>query len=74
MKQEEDYSNTDSDENSSSIGPGVKVLKELFSLWTSSGHLVCADSYFASDQAVEIMFQEGFKFIGVVKTAHKKSH
>ena len=44
VKQEEDYSDVESDEDSSSIGPGVKVLKELISPWTDSGRLVCADS------------------------------
>ena len=56
VKQEGDYSDTESDEDSSSIGHGVKVLNELISSWTVSGRLVCSDLYFASVQAAEIMF------------------
>ena len=44
VKQEEDFSDIESDEDSSSIGHGVKVLKELISPWKDSGRLVCADS------------------------------
>ena len=51
---------------------GVKVLKKLISPWTGSSRLVCADLYFASIQAAKIMFEEGLKFIGVVKTVHKR--
>ena len=72
VKQEEDCSDTESDEYSSSIGHGGKVLKELISPCIGSSRLDCADSYFASVQAAGVMFQEGLKFIGVVKTAHKK--
>ena len=72
VKQEEDYSDTESDEDSTTLGHGVKVLKELISHWTGSGRLVCADSYFASVQAAETMYREGLKFIGVVKTATRK--
>ena len=72
VKQEEDYSDTESDEDSTTLGHGVKLLKELISPWTRSGRLVCANSYFASVQAAETMYREGFKFIGVVKTATRK--
>ena len=44
VKQEEDYSDIESEEDYSSIGHGVKVLKELISPWTDYGRLVCADS------------------------------
>ena len=72
FKQEEDYSDTESDENSSTLGYGVKVLKELIPPGNGSGRLVCVNSYFASVQAAEKIYQEGLKFIGVVKTAHRK--
>ena len=72
VKQEEDYFDIESDEDSSTLGHGVKVLKELISPWTGSGRLVCADSYFASVQTAETVYQECLKFIGVVKTAHRK--
>ena len=72
VKQEEDYFDIESDEDSSTLGHGVKVLKELISPWTVSGRLVCSDSYFASIQAAETMYQEGLKAIGFVKTVHRK--
>ena len=71
VKEEEDYSSTDTEEEGAVMLHGVKVLKELISPWTGSGRLVCADSYFASVQAAEVMEQEGLKFIGVVKTTMK---
>ena len=72
VKQEEDYSDTESDEDSSTLGHGVKVLKELISPWTVSGRFVCTDSYFAYVQAAETMYREGLKFIGVIKNATRK--
>ena len=71
VKDEEDYSSTDTEEEGAIMLHGVKVLKELIGPWTGSGRLVCADSFFASVQAAEVLVQEGLKFIGVVKTATK---
>ena len=50
----------------------MEILKELIGQCLGSGGLVCADSYFASVQAVKVTVQEGLKFIGVVKIATKK--
>ena len=40
VKQEEDYSDRESNEDSSTLGYGIKVLKELISPWTEAGRLV----------------------------------
>ena len=40
--------------------------------WVRTDHCVCADSYFASVNAVTVMRMIGLCFIGVVKTATKK--
>ena len=61
VKEETEYSNTNT----------VQLLKVLISPWSGSGRRVCADSYFASVQAAEMMAQKGLKSIGVVKTAIK---
>ena len=73
VKKEDDYLSTDTEDDSAVLLHGVKVLKELSSPWSGSSRLVCADYYFASVQAAEVMEQEGLKFIGVVKTATKKN-
>jgi len=71
VKEEENYSSTDTEEEGAVMLHGVKVLKELIGPWTGSGRLVCTDSYFVSVQAAEVLEQEGLKFIGVVKTVTK---
>ena len=51
---------------------GTNVLKFLVEPWVRTDHCVCADSYFASTNAVTVMRMMGLRFIGVVKTATKK--
>ena len=51
---------------------GTNVLKFLVEPWVRTDHCVCADSYFASVNAVTVMRMMGLHFIGVVKTATKK--
>ena len=68
IKKETDYSSTDTNEEIAVLLYGMQLLKTLISSWLGSGHLVCVDSYFASIQAVDVMIQEGLKFIGIVKT------
>ena len=51
---------------------GTNVLKFLVEPWVRMDHCVCADSYFASVNAVTVMRMMGLHFIGVVKTATKK--
>ena len=72
VKQDIDYSDIGTDEKSTILVHGVKVLKELVEPWPGSRRLVCADSCFASVQAVEVMNKEGLTFIGVVKTTTKE--
>ena len=72
VKQDIDYSDIGTDEESTILLHGVKVLKELVGPWSGSRRLVCADLCFASVQAVEVMNQEGLTIIGVVKTTTKK--
>ena len=51
---------------------GTNVLKFLVEPWVRTDCCVCADSYFASINAVTVMRTMGLRFIGVVKTATKK--
>ena len=51
---------------------GTNVLKFLVEPWVRMDHCVCANSYFASINAVTVMRMMGLHFIGVVKTATKK--
>jgi len=51
---------------------GTAVLQRLVAPWASSGRVVCADSYFASVDAAETLRASGLRFIGVVKTAHRR--
>ena len=51
---------------------GTNVLKFLVQPWVRTDSCVCADSYFASINAVTVMRTMGVHFIGVVKTATKK--
>ena len=50
---------------------GTQVLKSVVSPWFGSNRIVCADSYFASVAAAKELYQNGLRFIGVVKTATK---
>ena len=51
---------------------GTNVLKFLVERWVRTDHCVCADSYFASVNAVTVMRTMDLHFIGVVKMATKK--
>ena len=51
---------------------GTNVLKFLVEPWVRMDHCVCANSYFASVNAVTVMRMMGLHFIRVVKTATKK--
>ena len=64
IKEETDYSSIDTDEENAVLLYGMKLLKDLISSWSGSGRRVCVDSYFASIQVVDVMVQEGLKFIG----------
>ena len=51
---------------------GTNVLKFLVEPWVRTDYCVCADSYFASINAVTVMRTMGLHFIGVVQMATKK--
>ena len=51
---------------------GTNVLKFLVEPWVRTDCCECADSYFASINAVTVLRMMGLRFIGVVKTATKK--
>ena len=59
-------------EGNQNLNHGTKVLKSLVEPWIRSDRIVCADSYFASVNAVEELTNMGLRFIGVVKNATKK--
>lgn len=48
---------------------GTRVLMKLAEPWSGSGRHVCADSYFASVDRATILYRNGLRFSGVVKTA-----
>jgi hypothetical protein len=51
---------------------GAQVLYSLVSPWRNDSHrIVCADSYFASVPAALLLWRNGLRFIGVIKTATK---
>ena len=62
---------TAEEENASAVTE-TNVLKFLVEPWVRTDRCVCADSYFASVNAVTVMRMMGLRFIGVVKTATKK--
>ena len=51
---------------------GTAVLQRLVGPWAGSDRVVCADSYFASVEAALSLKASGQRFIGVVKTAHRR--
>jgi hypothetical protein len=57
-------------ELSAQLNHGLKVMLHLLKNWTPRG-IVCADSYFASVQAAFELYNRGWRFISVVKTATK---
>jgi Transposase IS4 len=54
------------------LGHGTAILSRLVQPWAGTGRIICADFYFASVEAAEVMGGIGLKFIGVVKTATKR--
>lgn len=63
----------DVDAEDQELTHGCKVMLSLLRHWKSrKERIVCADSYFASVQSARRLFEFGFRFIGVVKTATTK--
>ena len=59
-------------EDDNGILHGTKVILILIIPWYNSDRFVCAESYFASVGASEMLKIIGLRFIGVVKTATKR--
>ena len=59
-------------EDDNGILHGTKVILILIIPWYNSDRFVCAESYFASVGAAEMLKIIGLRFIGVVKTATKQ--
>ena len=72
VKGEKDDDYSDNEANQDNVPHGAKVLLKLLSPWINTQRIVCADSYFASVTAAELLYVNGLKFIGVVKTATQK--
>jgi len=51
---------------------GTNVFQRLVGPWAGTDRIVCADSYFASVEAALSLKASGLRFIGVVKTAHRR--
>ena len=72
VKGEKDDDYSDNEANQDNVPHGAKVLLKLLSPWINTQRIVCADSYFASVTAAELLYVNGLKFIDVVKTATQK--
>ena len=68
---EEENASAEADDDGNNHG--TNVLKFLVEPWVRTDRCICADSYFASVNAVTVMRTMGLRFIGVVKTATKNS-
>ena len=67
---EEENASAEADDDGNNHG--TNVLKFLVEPWVRTDRCICADSYFASVNAVTVMRTMDLRFIGVVKTATKK--
>ena len=70
----EEDSHLHTQENNEGLKHGTTILKYIVVPSANCEQGVCADSYFASVSSAEEMLRIGIRFIGVVKTATKKSH
>ena len=58
--------------NITNVPHGARVMLKLLSPYMNTQRIVCANSYFASVTAAELLHMNGLKFIGVIKTATRK--
>lgn len=72
VKSEELEEDAQLEDGDDTLPHGGKILKQLVMPWSGSQRIVCADSYFASVASTLALQQIGLRFIGVVKTAHKR--
>ena len=54
------------------MNSNTALVCRLVQSWAGSERIVCGDSFFASVTTAEELQTRGLKFIGVVKTAHRK--
>ena len=67
------YSDIHAQDNNGGLSHGTSILKYLILNWAKYERGVCTDSHFASVSSAEKMIWLCLQFIGVVKTATKKS-
>ena len=58
--------------NITNVPHGARVMLKLLSPYMNTQRIVCADSYFASVTAAELLHMNGLKCIVVIKTAPRK--
>ena len=63
---------SDHDNVENDVTRGAAFLMDLVLPWVNSHRIVFSDSYFSSVTASELLYLNGLKFIGVVKTATRK--
>jgi hypothetical protein len=63
---------TEQGEDVEGLNHGTKVLLQLVKPWYHSNRVIVADSYFASVECAEELLKRKLKFIGVVKTSHRR--
>ena len=62
----------DRDNVENGVTHSADIFMELVLPWVNNHKIVCADSYFTSVTAAELLYLSGLKFIVVVETATKK--
>ena len=63
---------SDHDNVENGVTHGSTVFMELVLPWVNTHRVVCADSYFTLIESAELLYLNGLKCIGVVKTATRK--
>ena len=63
---------SDHDNVENSVTHGSAVLMELVLPWLNTHRIVYVERYFSLVVAAELLYLNGLKFIGVVKTATSK--
>ena len=55
--------------NNTNMPHSTRVMLNILTPYMNTQRIVCADSYFASVTAAELLHMKLLKFIGVIKTA-----
>ena len=72
VETEQERQITSSNTSSATLNHGTEVSLNLVSPWLHTNRLVCADSYFSSVATASLLYQNGLRFTGIVKTANSK--